>query len=228
MSPASAPYCHQFDLGKRMEPAAIKGQLHSFPLPPSTVHGVPQTPETPTKSIKQFIQGVVDAIESSGPNAIHRVVVPSLLSPVLYEPSSCRPREVLQFLHALRALLRRYSDRLAAILTLPASLYPRFTGLTRWVEGLCDGVIELTALDQPLPKLGAVDSVQGFLRFHSVPNYSGRDDGRQGSHSRESLSFKLDDSSGLVIKSFSLPPISDNADTIMVSSANEINDKVHF
>ncbi len=82
-------------------------------------------------------------------------MVPALLSPTAYAGAACRPEEVLQFLHALRALLRRHADRLTALVSLPLALHPRAAGLTRWLEILSDGVLELV----PLPPGSALSAV---------------------------------------------------------------------
>jgi elongator complex protein 4 len=70
--------------------------------------------------------------------------MPSLLSPALYPPHASSPEPILQFLHNLRALLSTYPGRLTVMLTLPLSLYPRSSGLVRWMELLNDGVVELS------------------------------------------------------------------------------------
>ncbi len=90
------------------------------------------------------LKRLASTLATSPANAVHRLVIPSLLSPALYPPHASSPEQVLPFLHGIRALLSTYSSRLTAMITLPLSLYPRSSGLVRWMELLSDGVIELS------------------------------------------------------------------------------------
>ena len=162
--------------------------------------------------MKKFIEDVTTRITKYPASTIHRVVVPSLLSPTIYPSSTSRPEEVLQFLHGLRALLRSFPTQLTAMISMPVSLYPRSTGLTRWAELLCDGVLELIPLEHKLQLSrdpSKEDKAQGMLRAHSLPVFHEKGGGLEGSWNREDLSFKLSSSNGLVITPFSLPPIGD-------------------
>jgi elongator complex protein 4 len=148
------------------------------------------------------------------------LVLPSLLSPNMYPPGCSQPTEVLQFLHAVRALLRQYSRQLTAMITLSESLFPRGSGLTRWIELLCDGVIELVpsaAVPGAAParmdgKDGKdakdADMGQGFTVIHTLPVFHEKGGGgAETTHSRENLTFSLSASKGIVFKPFSLPPL---------------------
>jgi elongator complex protein 4 len=98
------------------------------------------------------------------------------------------------------------------MVSMPVSLYPRSTGLTRWAELLSDGVLELIPLEHKLQMSrdpSKDDKAQGMLRAHSLPVFHEKGGGLEGSWNREDLSFKLSSSSGLVITPFSLPPIGD-------------------
>ncbi|KAG7287803.1 hypothetical protein NEMBOFW57_007318 [Staphylotrichum longicolle] len=234
-TPGSAPtrgdasqgtFCHSFDLTKRLSPTSCKGTLHSTPSTcPPTFDQPPPTSTTPFKAIIQHLQ---TKLSTSPSNTIHRVVIPSLLLPTLYHPHCAHPSEALQFLHALRALLRQYPAQLTALLTLPTSLYPRTSGLVRWMELLCDGVLELIPLPAnpgapPPPKPSSSsssgpggagggaeksDQVQGLLRVHTLPVYHEKGGGGAGASSfRETLGFSLSASRGLVIRPYSLPPL---------------------
>jgi elongator complex protein 4 len=175
--------------------------------------GVAQSP------FKAFIKDLSLKLSNSPPAWVHRVIVPGLLSPTSYLPTSTRPEEVLQFLHALRALLRRYQTQLTAIITIPLTLYPRNSGLTRWMELLSDGVLELVPLQSssvhaPPPSAKAdaksEDQTQGLLKVHSLPIFDEKGGGSSESHaSREDQSFSLSRSRGLVIRPYSLPPVGD-------------------
>ncbi|KAK3306945.1 Elongator complex protein 4 [Chaetomium strumarium] len=215
-------FCHSFDLTKRLSPSSCKGTLHPTPstCPPLLDQGIHAAPVSPFKTIIKHLHA---KLSSSPPADIHRVVVPGLLLPALYPPQCAQPSEVLQFLHGLRSLLRQYSTQLTAIITLPNSLFPRSSGLVRWMELLCDGVIELIPLPAnpsappPCPASSASgssasekgDQAQGLLKVHTLPVYHEKGGGSDaGANSfRETLSFSLSASRGLVIKPYSLPPL---------------------
>ncbi|KAI6093984.1 PAXNEB-domain-containing protein [Hypoxylon rubiginosum] len=211
-------FCHSFDLTKRLNPTDVKGQIGFHPS-----MGMPNlsSPGRDTSSpLKQFIKDIAYKLANSPPSEVHRVIVPGLLSPTSYSSSSSRPEEVLQFLHALRALLRQYSGKLTVIITLPLALYPRATGLTRWMELLCDGVMELiplqsSAVHAPPPSSKSdsksEDQIQGLLKIHSLPIFHEKGGGSSETNSAHGdLSFSLSRSKGLVIKPFYLPPVGED------------------
>ncbi|KEY66589.1 hypothetical protein S7711_01883 [Stachybotrys chartarum IBT 7711] len=206
----ASPFCHSFDLTKRLEHSAIQGQLHCY----STGNSL-SSMKGPSIFTK-FIEEVTSKLANSPPSTTHRIVIPGLLSPTLYASFYCRPQEVLQFLHSLRGLLRRFSSRTSAIITMPISLFPRSSGMIRWAELLSDGVIELVPLQhqsQVARDLPSEDKTQGLLRIHSLPVFHEKGGGLEGGWMREDMSFKLSSSSGLVITPYSLPPIGDEDDT---------------
>ncbi|ORY59474.1 Elongator complex protein 4 [Pseudomassariella vexata] len=214
-SPGSSDiFCHSFDLSKKLSAGEIKGQI-SF-QPSMAMPGLAIQAKEVASPFKLFIKDLKAKLANSPPSWAHRVMVPSLLSPTLYSSALCCPDEVLQFIHALRALLRQYPTKLTAMITLPISLYPRSSGLTRWMELLCDGVMELVplqlnAVHEPPPS-GKSDSkseeqTQGLVRVHSLPIYHEKGGGGSDGHAREDLSFSLSRSKGLIIKPFSLPPM---------------------
>lgn len=204
---ASSPFCHSFDLTKRLENSAIHGQLHAVPL------GDPLT--WPAHSpFENFLADVSMKIRNSPISTMHRILVPGLLSPTLYGSSACEPQQVLRFLHGLRGLLRNFSNRLTAMVTMSISLYPRAAGVTRWAELLSDGVLELVPLHQQKQhQLGSDptndEKAQGLLRVHCLPIFHEKGGGLEGGWLREDMSFRLSSSRGLVITPFSLPPVGD-------------------
>ena len=128
------PFCHTFDLTKRLTPSSSSSlPVNHIPISPLTDNPFPTV-----------LTSLTRILNTSPPNIPHRLILPILLSPALYHPSSCDPTILLPFLHSLRALLRTNSSRLTAMLSIPLSLYPRTTGLTRWIEHLNDGVLELS------------------------------------------------------------------------------------
>ncbi|KAI9163746.1 Elongator complex protein 4 [Paramyrothecium foliicola] len=201
----TAVFCHNFDLARRLDGSAIQGQFHGSPIVDNLVSS-----RSHISPFKKFIAEVSANVRDSSPSTVHRIIIPSLLSPTIFPSAYARPTEVLQLLHGLRALLRTFPTRITAMMTLPISLYPRSTGLTRWVELLSDGVLELTPLQHQIqvsrdPSSDAKS--QGLLRAHSLPGFHEKGGGLEGSWLREDLSFKLSSSSGLIITSFSLPPV---------------------
>ena len=201
------PFCHTFDLTKKITlPSGTK--VNHIPISASP---------SPFTSI---VQSITRSIEVSPPGSVHRLVVPSVLSPALYAPNASRPEAFLEFLRSLRALLRAHSSRLTALLTLPLELYPRHTALIRWAEILSDGVIEFT----PFPHLtdasesgelarsgGAKDAEeqpQGLVKVHKLPINTERGEGGAGVGNSigEDLAFVVSRRK-FVIKPFSLPPV---------------------
>lgn len=224
-------FCHSFDLTKRLSSASIKGTITATPA--SHLSFEAREPPSP---FKIFIKSLQNKLQSAPPSSIHRVVVPSLLSPTLYTPGACRPTEVLQFMHALRALLRQYCGQLTAIITFPVTLFPRSNGVTRWVELLSDGVLEMVPLP---PKLGAAppssgstskaqEQSQGILKVHSLPVFHEKGGGgAENNHFRENLSFHLSSTKGLVIQPYVLPPMEDE-DQKEKSPASTVKDGIEF
>ncbi|KAI1176989.1 Elongator complex protein 4 [Nemania sp. FL0916] len=211
-SGATAIFCHSFDLTKRLSTGDVKGQIAFYQS-----MAIPRPGTQQMSPLKQFIKDLSIKLVNSPPSSIHRVIVPSLLSPTMYSSLSSLPQEVLQFVHALRALLRQYPRTLSVVLTIPLSLYPRTTGLTRWIELLCDGVLEFiplqsTTIHKPPPSSkgdGKDDEkVQGLIKVHSLPIFHEKGG---GSHSAlDDQSFSLSRSKGLIIKPFYLPPADDD------------------
>ncbi|CAF9941933.1 hypothetical protein IMSHALPRED_003105 [Imshaugia aleurites] len=196
-----APFCHSFDLTKRLSLPA------SGAITFTTIH------PTVDNLFTSILQSTTQAIASSLPNTIHRLIIPTLLSPALFPPSASHPRHLLPFLHSIRALLRQHPTRLSAMLTLPLSLYPRSTGLVCWIEHLCDGVLELAPFPHsidPEPPLTtssgsskAEEKPQGMLKIHRLPVLTEKGGGSGGG---DDLAFSLTRRK-FVIKPFSLPPV---------------------
>ena len=158
---------------------------------------------------------------ASSPNSIHRVVVPNILSPALYPSDASRPNILLQFLHGLRALLRKHPSQLTAMITLPLTIHPRITGLTRWMELLCDGVLELAPFPSTAIAIKAAPGAttvheeppQGMLKVHRLPIFHEKGGGGgDASGFGDDLAFTLSRRKGLVIKPFSLPPVEGDAE----------------
>ena len=163
-------------------------------------------------------------IRSAPVARVHRIVIPSLLSPALYPSDACNPTLLLPFLHGLRALLREFPRQVTAMISLPLSLYPRSTGSVRWLEELCDGVIELAPfpyksdvdpLATPAQNSSAdsrssktEDKAQGALKIHKTPVLTAK--GR-GSGAGDDMAFSLGRRQLTVIK-YHLPPVEGDQD----------------
>ncbi|KAK0629934.1 Elongator complex protein 4 [Bombardia bombarda] len=237
-SSTTAIFCHSFDLTKRLITPSCKGTLQMTPTtgPPTLDRAISSSESSPFKLIIKHLQA---KLEASPPTVIHRLIIPSLMSPSLYASGCSRPSEILQFLHAVRALLRQYNTSLTALITLPTSLFPRSSGLIRWIELLCDGVVELIPLpaspaatappsssDRANPRAG--DQPQGLLRVHTLPVYHEKGGGGAETGSfRENLSFSLSASKGLQIKPYSLPPMEEE-EKKEKSPASAIKDGLEF
>ena len=215
---ASSTFSHSFDLTKRL-------------LAPTNVHVIPIRPVPPgTSPLQPVFQSITHELESTPSITTHRIVIPSLLSPAFYPTEATHPRHILQFLHSLRALLRRYSNTLTAMLSLPLALYERGAGLTRWMELLCDGVIELIPFPHGLDPgpssatLGAVtaheEKPQGIIKPHRLPVFHERGGGGvRFVGVDDDLAFTLS-RRRFRIQPFRLPPVEADADSSRVDETD--------
>ncbi|ERF74263.1 hypothetical protein EPUS_01950 [Endocarpon pusillum Z07020] len=201
----SQPFCHVFDLTKKLE--------HP---PDANISFLKVSPHPERSPFSPILEQLHTILADSPNTSIHRLVVPGLLSPQIYPPHSSLPHNVLPFLQGVRVLLAAYPARLAAVITLPLSLFPRSLGLVRWMELLSDGVIELTPFphssdqDRAAPKPPPGESAtyeeppQGLLNVHRLPIFHERGGG--SSAVGEDWVFTLSRRK-FTIKPYSLPPI---------------------
>jgi elongator complex protein 4 len=194
-------FCHVFDLTKKL----------AHP-PEAVLEFIRVEPEGVNSPFEAVLQTLSKSIASSSKDAIHRVVLPSLLSPAIYPPQASMPQHVLRFMHGVQAMLAAHAGRLTVMGSLPLSLHPRSSGLVRWIELLNDGVLELA----PFPHNANVeissksetgaseDPPQGLLRIHRLPILQERGNGTvlTGDDWAFNLSRRR-----FTIKPFSLPPI---------------------
>ncbi|KAI9368468.1 Elongator complex protein 4 [Aspergillus egyptiacus] len=192
-------YCHAFDLTKRLTHPSI-GNISYIPIMPSN--------EPLLVSIQKKLQAI---IESSPPSTVHRIVIPSFLNPTLYPPEASQPEKVLPFLHSLRALMSLPTSRITAMITIPLSLFPRSSGLVRWMEIISDGVVELCPFphsSDALSTSGAAtaheEPPQGMLKTHRLPVLHERGGGSDQNVGQD-WAFTLSRRK-FEIKPFSLPP----------------------
>lgn len=158
------------------------------------------------------MSSLTSAISSTSPATVHRLILPSFLSPALYPPHSSTPNHVLTTIQTLRALLSTQPSRLTILISLPTSLYPRTTGLTKWIEILSGGVFELLPFPHSSDAEFAVardpntkeEPPQGLLRIHKLPIL--HETGSGVPPSDMDWTFTLSRRK-FTIKPFNLPPI---------------------
>ncbi|CUS13864.1 unnamed protein product [Tuber aestivum] len=199
-STAPHSFCHSFDLTKRLTipPTAKISFIH---LPSQSL----SPPAAETSPFAPILTSLTNIISQHHPTLLHRIIIPSLLSPLVYPTSASSPRHLLPFLHSLRALLRRHSSSLTLMISLPLELYPRDTSLVRWAEILSDGVLELTPLPQLQDVKGQDQAPQGLVKMWKLP-VLGEKGGGVGGQSGEDLAFTVT-RKRFEIKAYSLPPM---------------------
>lgn len=168
--------------------------------------------------LSQIITNLVGKIASSSHDTIHRLIIPSFISPALYPPQSWRANHALRFLCSLRALLRSHSQRLTAMLTISTSLHHHDSGIVRWMEELCDGVMELLPFPYSIdikacpsdslspgrhPHTSELDRPHGIFKVHKLPVTTEKGGGCGMS---ESLAFSVRRKDFLV-SNYHLPPV---------------------
>lgn len=209
---AQSAFCHAFDLTKRLViPSPSAFNFISSPL---------LDPQVPLVTL--VLRSISEQLQTSPPNTIHRLIIPTMLSPIMYPAHACRPQLLLPFLHGLRGLLRRHASQLSVMLTLPLDLFPRSAGLTRWIELLNDGVMELTPFPHLVHGVSSIASSgaataqeeqpQGMLKIHRLPVFHERGaGGALGNELGDDLAFTVS-RKNFVIKPFSLPPVEGDTD----------------
>ena len=214
-------FCHTFDLAKRLT-IPVSANIQHIPI--SLAASASASP------FSDALQQLIQSLRQSPPTSVHRLIIPTILSPALYPPPAGHPHHLLQFLHSLRSLLRQHPSRLTVMVTLPTELYTRSIALVRWAEHIADGVIELT----PFPHLmdasnslaesggarATEDQPQGMLKFHKLPVTTERGGGGSGSGVGDDLAFTLSRRK-FVIRPFSLPPMEGDTDAQKGASSGE-------
>ncbi|ESZ95901.1 hypothetical protein SBOR_3714 [Sclerotinia borealis F-4128] len=213
-------FCHDFDLSKRLIPPSST-QMHLIPTILRPDFEFADTTNETKSPFTPFLQHLSTHLTRTPATTIHRIIIPSLLSPAFYPSHASLPHHILPFLHALRALLRQHPTRLTIMLTLPLPLHPRTTALTRWIELLSDGVLEIA----PFPSISIIPKAtpsssskpaeeeppQGMLKIHRLPIFHEKGGGSAG-FAGDDLAFSLSRRKGLVIKPYSLPPVEDEGE----------------
>lgn len=204
-------FCHSFDLTRRLT-IPSSNAINILPI---------LTVSHQTSPFTSIIQNLAQQLSSSPSGTIHRLIIPTVLSPQFYPPYASNPQHILKFLHSLRALLRLHSAQLTAMITLPLTLYPRSTGLVRWMEILSDGVLELvpfphaTETGPSVTTSGAAtaqeEKPQGMVKIHRLPVFHEKCGGGASTSSGDDSAFTVS-RRRFAIKPFSLPPVEGDSD----------------
>ncbi|KAK6596184.1 paxneb protein [Botrytis cinerea] len=193
-------FCHDFDLSKRLIPPSST-QMHFIPTILRPDFEFADTANETKSPFTPFLQHLSTQLSRTPPTTIHRIIIPSLLSPALYPSHASLPHHVLPFLHALRALLRQYPTRLTLMLTLPLPLHPAPPPSQNGSSS------SATASSNPAQE----EPPQGMLKIHRLPIFHEKGGGGAG-FAGDDLAFSLSRRKGLVIKPYSLPPVEDEGE----------------
>jgi elongator complex protein 4 len=192
------PFNHSFDLTKRLKPPSSSPPITYLP---------------PARSCFPDLDRIAEFAKSN-PSVPARLVLPSLLSPIIYLPTAATPELLIPFLHRLLALLRTLPT-LTAVASFPLALFPRGTAITRWLERLFDGVISLDPFSHSFSANAEVadststsksqteEALQGLLRLRKLPIVTERGTGTGKS---DDMAFAFS-RKRLIIKPFNLPPL---------------------
>lgn len=209
------PFSHTFDLSKRLvHPSTAQIMFHGLDANPAT------------NCFAKIVSALFSVMASSAPDTVHRLIIPSLMSPALYPFHSSLPEQVLTFQHHIRKLLATFPKRVTVMQTIPTSLHPRNSGLVKWIELLCDGVYDMT----PFPHSADAEfqasrdpntkeePPQGLLRVHKLPIFHEVGSG----HLLADIDWTFTLSRRkFTIKPFNLPPIEGDVDALQASASNE-------
>ncbi|KAG7660693.1 ELP4 [[Candida] subhashii] len=140
-STAYENYNHQFDITTKLTPGPNPQDISYVPIGISF-----------NKIIIQ-ITSIIKTQIKSNPAKVIRIVIPGLLNPSLYHPTTTSSTFIFPFIHSLRALLRQYHNNLVLMCSIPLDLYPRETNLLGFLETLFDSVIHLQPFNQEMTQL---------------------------------------------------------------------------
>ncbi|KAL9109532.1 MAG: hypothetical protein Q9227_005867 [Pyrenula ochraceoflavens] len=178
-------------------------------------------------SFAECLHQLSQKISSSAPDTVHRFVIPNLLSPALYPPQLCSPHHLIQFFHGLRSLLAAHSRQLTVMASVPLSLFPRASGLIRWLEHLSDCVVELVPFPHssdinPEMSEGRDEQPQGLLKLHRLPIY--HEHGGGGNMVGTDWIFTLSRRK-LTIKPYNLPPFEGDSEAQHIEGGSAMPNK---
>lgn len=134
-------YNNQFDITQKLIPGPSSHDISFVPI---------------SLDFNQIIHQILTIINNqlkSNPTKIIRLVIPNLLNPSLYNPVCSTSSFIIPFVHSLRSILRKFSNNLILICSLPIDLYPRDTHLTTMIENIMDSVIHLQPFNQEMSQM---------------------------------------------------------------------------
>ncbi|KAG4304059.1 hypothetical protein PORY_002582 [Pneumocystis oryctolagi] len=200
----SIPYCHTFDLTKHLK------------IPHTASITCSKVLHVPSKPYDEFISEILKLL-STKPLKTIRLVIPNILSPLIYPSESLKYKNILKFFHTLRALLRIYPNNLIAMISISTQLYVRESGIIRYLELLSDGVLELV----PFSNTDSTDGFQGLLKSHKLP-FS------QNSFNRDNdLAFKVH-RKRFLIEPWALPPVDEKESCTEDKTNTLISEIINF
>lgn len=221
---STTPFCHTFDLSTRLTRPSTSPPITFIP-PQSTA-----TAYFPDLTI------LATHLKQSPSHLPVRLIIPSLLSPLLYDPRGADPGIFIPFIHSIRRLLKAH-ENLVVMLSWPLALYPIGSTLTWWLERLCDGVIRLEpfahgfSVDAMIPleegerssnssSKQEDDKTQGLLRVTKLPVLSDRG---MGTGIAEDMAWALGRKK-FIIRPFNLPPLEQERDEVTAETEKRIKD----
>src|SRR5207237_52733 len=122
----------------------LTAKISFIPPPPQSL----SSPAAEASPFAPILTSLTNIINQHPPTLLHRIIIPSLLSPLVYPPSASSLRHLYRFYTLYEPSFADIRQTLLMI-SLPLELYSRDTSLVRWTEILSDGALELTHLPQP-------------------------------------------------------------------------------
>lgn len=147
-------YNHTFDITSRLVPAPSPQDITFLQLPLTA--GANQLA---TLDLVKQVESIVQV--HSKQNRVVRLVIPSLLNPLVYPPELYDPSQIVPFLHMIKGLLVRYSSCLTLFASISLDLFAQDpedplntkSPLVAMIERLFDSVFQLVPFKQSLYKL---------------------------------------------------------------------------
>ncbi|ODQ66023.1 PAXNEB-domain-containing protein [Nadsonia fulvescens var. elongata DSM 6958] len=164
-------YCDTFDLTSRIVPS------------PNSSEVICIGPTGDNQFFQKVITQIKQTLKSVPHNTVVKVVIPSLLHPVIYSYESSQINNITSFFFSLRQLTRQYFNQLVVVCSCSLELYPRESPITRWLEHLSDAVIQLEPFAHKMVLCAAPTATtkdeskkdhQGLVHIFKVPGLTER------------------------------------------------------
>lgn len=175
----SKPYYSTFlDYRSRISPSPSPLEVESI--------DIDEIVSTKTSSIfNSLLSRLISSVESSikkSPTTVIRIVIPSLLHPLIYPRECATQKEFILLVHGLVALCRKYTQNVAIMLSISEDLYPRELSIIRRAELLVDGVIHIEPFTEDLQSTSSEapsnssenKPYQGLVNIYKLPVLSER------------------------------------------------------